>query len=548
MMSWLFNAPATTGLHLKLNKRLGRTTALIFSLLVSLFLCTSALRGFKSPPPYINGPVTTFSSATSWLPFLVPANQRQPPPTFYPFEATSAFSPVAHDDVHTKATHDLCASFPTYLTQRIQPVLKMGHGEDHRKRDAQLDSVSACFPPDDLLIFSDFDEPLANGTRKAIDILANLPQPYRDDNPDFANYEAMRELVRKGKLTPQNDPTTGKNGWRLDKYKFLAEVERAWLMRPGRDWYVFYETDTYIVWDNMFRFLSTLDPQTPLYMGSPSPGRVDDKLKLKTWFANGGPGFVLSRGAMEKLLNRASAPVTGQYTDASLSLAWLDLIRADCCGDSVLGWALWSAGIPLSGFFPLFNPYPTHGIPYSDRAWCQPVLTMHKPEPNDMVELWRWEHGRRKLGRPLLYADLYEFRRIGSGSAPAIRYNWDNTNYDRVANGHDVHADSLEACTKACEAEARCKQYMWRGEQRKSCVLMPFINLGVAKEPETIESNETLRDPQPAGGGPESPKWRIVEERFNFTSGWLPVRIGKWRDENECTEPDWLWPSIDRHF
>ena len=191
----------------------------------------------------------------------------------------------------------------------------MGYGEDRAMTDAQLLSVSACFAPTDLLIFSDLPETLYS--RNAIDILANLPHAYRTNpngkpNPDYTNYKAIASLARAGQPIPQNDPAYGLNGWRLDKYKFLASVERAWTMRPGRDFYVFYEPDIYISWDNMFRFLSTLDPDALLYMGSLSPGRRDERRGVDTWFANGGPGFVLSRGAIRRLLGRrGGGPVGG---------------------------------------------------------------------------------------------------------------------------------------------------------------------------------------------------------------------------------------------
>jgi hypothetical protein len=160
---------------------------------------------------------------------------------------------------------------------------------------------------------------------------------------------------------------------------------------------VFYETDTYVVWDNMFRFLSTLDPSRPHYLGSPSPGRVDKTMtrETKTWFANGGPGYVFSRAAIEALLARKVDAATGRYVDPPLTLRWLDLLRADCCGDSVMGWTLWNISVPLGGYWPMFNPHSLQGMPYSDLYWCQPVITMHKTTPGDMVDLWRWEHSRR---------------------------------------------------------------------------------------------------------------------------------------------------------
>lgn len=474
-----------------------------------------------------------------------------PPPEFYPFETSSAFSPVAHYDAQNMTASELCASFPHHLMQSIQPVLKMGHGENREMIDAQFKSVSACFDSEELLVFSDLNERVHG--HHAIDVLATLPRAYRDNddegsaNPDYANYETMKTLAREGKLTVDNDPARGKNGWRLDKYKFLAGVERAWIMRPGRDFYVFYESDTYISWDNMFRFLSTLDPNVALYMGSPSPGRHDEKRKVDTWFANGGPGFVLSRGAMEILFARRSSRVSGQFTDPPFSLKWLDLVRNDPCGDSILGWALWSANVPLSGFFPLFNTYAAHTLPFTERLWCQPFLTMHKLTPNDMISLWRWENERRKLERPLLYSDLYEFHPVASAN---VRHDWDNTNWDRLAPGRDMYTDTLQACKEACEASAPCLQYHWQGKHMRKCVLQQFINFGVARDPETVQRKVPV--PESSRGrhdkNQEEQQFRTVEEDFSYTSGWVKSRIDQWVRDHTRVTPEWVYPSIERHY
>ncbi len=538
-LGFLSPPPRGVSRHL-LNKRLGRTIAALvgFHLLVGLLLWHRRR-----------------SSSPSTL----------PPAAFYPFETTSAFNPVAHHDAANKNTTSLCASFPNHLTGRIQPILKMGHGENRAMIDAQFGSVSACFAPGELLVFSDLPESLHG--HLAVDVLANLPLAYRSagasgggpdappaaTNPDYDNYEALAALARDGKLTPENDPARGRNGWRLDKYKFLAGVERAWQARPGRDFYVFYESDTYVSWDNMFRFLGGLDPAAPLYMGSPSPGRNDEKRDQTTWFANGGPGFVLSRGAMEKLFARRAADVNtaaGRYTEPPFMLRWMDLLRSDPCGDSVLGWALWHAGVPLSGFFPLFNTYPAHALPFTERLWCQPFLTMHKLRPEDMVGLWRWENGRRTLGRPLLYADLYEFLPVAT---PEVRQDWDNTNWDRLGPGRDVHTDTLRECKEACEGAVDCLQYHWQGEHMRKCVLQPFINLGGGKKAETIQKKVPVegagKDKVKQGGGGEGQEqFRMVEERFNYTSGWLKPRIERWVREHECLDPGWVYPSIERHY
>jgi hypothetical protein len=176
----------------------------------------------------------------------------------------------------------------------------------------------------------------------------------------------------------------------MDKFKFLPSVSRAWKENPDRSWYVFYEADTYIVWDTVFRFLENFDPDEPLYFGSPSPGRQ------KTWFANGGPGFILSRESMRRLTAEDYDSKTGEYMGSKLAEKhWYNLYD-DCCGDSVLGWALIHVNVTLSGLFPMFNPHTPHGVPFSERFWCQPVITMHKPSLEDIVGLWRWQWENRQ--------------------------------------------------------------------------------------------------------------------------------------------------------
>lgn len=73
-----------------------------------------------------------------------------------------------------------------------------------------------------------------------------------------------------------------------------------------------------------------------------------------------------------------------------------DTLLHDCCGDSVTGWALHNEGVDLSGLWPMFNPHPPHGLPFSDLYWCQPMIGMHKPKEDDVQGLFRWEHGHRQ--------------------------------------------------------------------------------------------------------------------------------------------------------
>lgn len=129
-------------------------------------------------------------------------------------------------------------------------------------------------------------------------------------------------------------------------------------------------------------------------MGSPSPGHRDTRRDTTTWFANGGPGFVISRGAVKKLLERRVG--LDEQSVPTLTEMWQPLVKEDCCGDSVVGWTLWDAGVALQGYWPMFNPHTLHGVPFSEVNWCQPVFTLHKSLPEDMVRVFRWEFGQRK--------------------------------------------------------------------------------------------------------------------------------------------------------
>ena len=59
-----------------------------------------------------------------------------------------------------------------------------------------------------------------------------------------------------------------------------------------------------------------------------------------------------------------------------------------------------------------------------------------------------------------------------------MREDWDNAIWDRLAQGHDVSGDSVQACAEACEADETCLQYLWRGEKIKQCILMPCVSHG----------------------------------------------------------------------
>ncbi|KAG6003278.1 hypothetical protein E4U21_002205 [Claviceps maximensis] len=468
---------------------------------------------------------------------VLPFHHSHMSPESYMFTSTSQFAPVTVADAATASNQDLCASFPKYMLNILQPVLKVGHSENQERLAAHLNTTSSCFTQDELLIVSDLDEKLLD--HRAVDVLGDLPAGYYDlsKNPDFQHYISQKEMRKNGTLNKDTQKTI--NGWILDKYKFLPMVERAWLTRPGKAFYFFYEPDTYVFWDTAFRFVQSFDPDTPIYMGSPSPGRHDETRNVKTWFANGGPGFILSRGAIKALLHRR-VDSNGHYTDPALTEKWQDLVASECCGDSVLGWALWNVTVQVQGYWPMFNPHPLHGIPFSDLYWCQPVLTLHKTSPQDMHSLWRWEYAQRALHRPMLYADVW---RLQHPSEPSLLDNWDNGDWDRWDPPAEALINTAEACEQYCRQQERCMQWSWRGGDEKRCIPMSSIRYGTARTPEYMDEGDR-RETIPQ----EALDQKTNRRRVDYKSGWMDARFKEWREQRTCEEVRWVGPSISRIF
>ncbi|KAI4661497.1 uncharacterized protein J4E88_010945 [Alternaria novae-zelandiae] len=126
-------------------------------------------------------------------------------------------------------------------------ILKTGSADDKSRTDAQLSTVIKCIS--NVLIVSDGNHTYGRDHR-TIDVLADLPPNTYLTPEDYVVYETQKNASRQGTKLQQ-----GHEGWRIDKYKFLPEVEKAIDHNKAAEWYVFLESDTYIFWDNVFRLL-----------------------------------------------------------------------------------------------------------------------------------------------------------------------------------------------------------------------------------------------------------------------------------------------------
>ncbi|GAB1216570.1 hypothetical protein ATERTT37_005786 [Aspergillus terreus] len=467
-----------------------RKTGNIILFIGLVLIVSSVLRlGFRHPSLH----------ASDWYPHLADPTDEV---DHWDWETTSRFVPVHNSSSGDIDDPGFCKSFPTYLLSRTQVVLKIGASESPERLDTQTSTVTRCIS--NLIIVSDREAEIKG--HRVHNILATLPESFRANTSAFEAYDVLQRA--------DNNAISSSQGWELDRYKFLPMVERAHEINPTADWFVFLESDTYYVWDNLFRLLDQFDPSVALYFGSPSPGRsISDK--ERSFFAYGGAGFVLSRAAVEKLVSRKAGPY-GEYSEAPLSQRYEDIVKADCCGDSVLGWALYEKGVSLSGLWPMFNPHPLHGIPFDNAYWCQPVISMHKTSLSDMKGLTEWENQRDRT-KPLLYADLFDYLQLGTFERKS---EWDNGDWGGFQEPPDSAAHtSFDACRDACHNHAECLSYTY--DYAGHCIFVRTMRLG-ANKPFTSD--------------------------VQLSAGWDTKKIQRWRETHQCEKPLWMKPSTSRIF
>ncbi|KAF4548676.1 Hypothetical protein D9617_26g078890 [Elsinoe fawcettii] len=437
---------------------------------------------------------------------------------FYEWATTTPYRPINETTAWNASIDELCRSFPQFQLHDVQPVLKSGHGVLERVRHS-LRGHSACL--DGLLIFS--DAPDVIGGHPLIDVLGDIPESLMDSTDQTIPYRDLLAQLADDK--PSALTMSATEGWKTDKFKFLPTISRAWMMAPEKRWYVFYEGDTYVVWDTVFRLLSMFDADKPHYFGSPSPGREG------IWFANGGPGFILSREAVRRIVKDDYHKETGEWLGSAMVRKYWNDVAGDCCGDSVLGWVLHEAGVHLKGLWPLFNPHPLHGIPFSDLYWCQPVLSLHKTFDDDVPKLWRWEWANRRTFKPILYRDIAQD--YFNFTSLETKKDWDNGEWDSFEpNADDPYEPhkTADTCASECDKAVDCLQWTYH---KKKCIFVRTIRYGRQKDPTSV-------------AGDDATHW--TDEDRRFIAGWSTEKIQKWMDERPCHQVEWVRPSTSRIF
>lgn len=292
---------------------------------------------------------------------------------------TKSFFPPLEQKSANSIELDYCQNFPKDLLNEVQVVLKVAAGETAVNK-AHLNTVTSCIT--NLIIVSEAEERL--GDRQVIDILAELPKSYEVNNLDFQAYINHKKAHSEGETVQESQ-----RSFKLDRFKYLPMVDKAYMSKPNAKWYVFLESDVYFFWDTLFRLLSQLDPTEPHYLGAPHKGSEG------RWFAYGGAGIVMSNGLMKQLIP-AKTPGTSEIPrENRLSVRFESWVKEEARGDAVLSYAIQNlTGHRLEALDPTFTSDELRRITtYRDR-WCVPLLSLHQLSPEQMENLWKWERTR----------------------------------------------------------------------------------------------------------------------------------------------------------
>ncbi|KAF2868682.1 hypothetical protein BDV95DRAFT_500093 [Massariosphaeria phaeospora] len=375
------------------------------------------------------------------------------------------------------------------LADDVLVVLRTGATESLEKVPVHFRTTLRCVPH--FTIFSDLDEEIEG--HAVYDVLDGVSEGMRSKHDDFELYHHLQKHGREGlkdqqAFTSQSGSVKGdylqtaNPGWKLDKWKFLPMIDRAFQTMPNAKWYVFIETDTYLGWNNLMEYLSNFDASKPYYIGKHL--YIND-----VEFGYGGAGFILSNPAMRKIIQHRSLRIH-DYEEFTAT-HWV--------GDCALGKVLEDVKVPLYRAFPHFqSDSPATLDPTTikiDRdAWCYPVVTYHHVSPAEIEDLWRFEQDWFKRHNVLLrHRDIFmEHVRPQIGASIA---NWDNMSSDMEYNAHDNGTSGDEAernawksfhhCHAVCEIKKNCIQFSY---EPGSCSISFAFRLGYAKPKERIQS------------------------------------------------------------
>jgi hypothetical protein len=421
-------------------------------------------------------------------------------------------------------------------------VLRTGATEAREKLPVHFQTVLTCVP--DFVVYSDMDEVIDGHT--VHDVLGGdaVNETLRRAAPEFRLYDHLRARGREG-LDYETLFGSGPSGavdnpgWKLDKWKFLPMADAALRRRPGAQWFVFVEPDTYLLWGNLLEYLRHFDARKPHYIGK-------HMYASGVLFGHGGSGFVLSRPALQKV--SAHRRAHRAELDEETLKGW--------AGDLILGKALKDAGVDMFWAYPHLQGDSLTAIDWAvekleRQAWCYAATTFHHMTPDEIATLWQFEqtwYRRNPSGAPLRFRDI--FNNLIRHRLQAERRGWDNmsigTEYSDEAleklsqndidnlslNEQNAHV-SFDMCRATCEEQPRCIQFSFVPGK---CSVSEELRLGHVAETQCLEYSN-------AAGKCVKAATASGKNDDVVRSGWIMDRIPgyvQWLDEF-CEKVEDIW-------
>ncbi|CAN6599844.1 hypothetical protein TRVA0_001S07932 [Trichomonascus vanleenenianus] len=402
-------------------------------------------------------------------------------------------------------------------------------------------------------VYSDSEDTI--GGIRVIDALANTTEELRKHSPQFRKYREHEVMQRHHVFVNPSTPSdfgfeSDDGGWTLDKFKNLPMLLHAYENHRNYDWYVMIDDDTYLFADSLVDFLSTLDPDSPIYTGSAVAG-------MHHIFAHGGSGIVLSRGLMDRAFGDKQSPNWVQK--------FTSLTEQECCGDYMIAKYLHDTighSIDFRVSSGKFNGETIYNLAIKPSSWCAEVISLHHVSPREFELLSRYEEAFPQLNRKSPYitnADIYQdfmlpYFRTDKKSA---QYNWDNgakdveycytcdaaTHYylnDEVLefNSSKPYA-SIAECNRECQSNPECLMFRY-DPYKLYCGIGTSIALG---QPRTLHNDHQTDRVRKQLGMPVG-----RTEDHPMASNWQLDRVRELRQHHPCdvtNKPEGWW--VSRH-
>lgn len=401
-------------------------------------------------------------------------------------------------------------------TDRIFLLMKTGYSVQWERLPIHFLTTFTRFP--NFAIYSDAASSIAG--YEIIDILQDLPMSVLQDRQlglYVEQQKVRRDHTYAGRMAGSHGPVmNGGNGggngardarpWIMDKFKNIPMLQHAWKHAPDNDWYVLMDDDSYFFADNIGRWLDTLDPNKPYYLGSAVAG-------LQHVFAHGGSGIILSRGLMEMAFgDEHSDEWVDEYSERALK---------ECCGDYVLAAFLkekLDVGLNLAVSGKRFQGEDFANVAFNKHNWCSDIVSFHHTTSRNIELLWEYERIRGYSARArnnhvfspqdgimaarskmsITYGDIYTdfvkpymqpMRSMWDNGAKDFEYSWARDVKEGKANiddylRNDGFSDkpytSVDKCRQACLAKADCLMFRYDPYQ-KYCGFSTSVSFGQPK-------------------------------------------------------------------